>query len=121
MDASHARQLDHELEPHALQVFESLERFERDGLGRAIVTLGGTVACAATSYTVSARRLEVAIATRPAHRGRGLAEVAAASLLYESLQRELVPEWSASNPVSKRLAERLGYRPAAECEVLYLA
>lgn len=120
MDASHARQLDRELEPHALQVFDSPEHFEREGLGRAIVALDGTVVCAATSYTMSSRRMEVAIATRPAHRGRGLAEVAAASLLYECLDRKMVPEWSASNPVSKRLAQRLGYRPAGECEVLYL-
>ncbi len=32
----------------------------------------------------------------------------------------LVPAWSASNPVSQRLAVRLGYEPAGVCEVLYL-
>jgi predicted GNAT family acetyltransferase len=36
------------------------------------------------------------------------------------LARNLAPGWSASNPVSKRLAERLGYRPIRECEVLFL-
>jgi hypothetical protein len=41
-------------------------------------------------------------------------------LLRESLARRLVPCWSASNPVSKRLAVRLGYRPAEECEVLLM-
>jgi len=84
------------------------------------VTKDGVLACAATSYTLSSRYLEVAIATRPAFRGRGLAMVAGAALMRQALARGLAPCWSASNPVSKRLAERLGYRPAAECEVLLL-
>jgi hypothetical protein len=121
MDASHAGRLDAELQPHALQVFDGPHRFTREGLGFATLAEDGTVACAATSYTVSARHLEVAIATRVAHRGRGLAAATAAALMRESLARGLVPEWSASNPISKRLAARLGYRPAGECEVLLLA
>ena len=32
----------------------------------------------------------------------------------------VTPHWNAANPVSKRLAERLGYRPDGTCEVLYL-
>jgi GNAT acetyltransferase len=121
MDADDARQLDAGLEPHALQVFEGPEHFAREGLGYAIVASDGALACAATSYTVSSRHLEVAIATRAAHRGLGLAAVASAALMWESLERGLTPGWSASNPVSKRLAERLGYLAAGECEVLLLA
>lgn len=121
MDAGHAGLLDHELEPHAMQVFASPGAFGQDGLGYAAVADDGTVACAATSYTVSARLLEVAIATRVAHRGHGLAAVASAALMRESLERGMEPQWSASNPVSKRLAERLGFVLADECEVLYLA
>ena len=62
----------------------------------------------------------MAIATRTAFRGKGLAAVTAAAILRESLRRGLRPCWSASNPVSQRLALRLGYRPAGTCEVLYL-
>lgn len=116
-----ARQLDRELEPHGLQVFAGPELFAREGVGYGIVTPDGTLACAATSYTVSSRDLEVAISTRAEHRGVGLAAVAAAALLGHALEAGLVPQWSASNPVSKRLAARLGYRPSAEFEVLYLA
>jgi GNAT superfamily N-acetyltransferase len=105
----------------SLQVFETPEQFERDGLGFALVAADGTLACAATSYTIARETLEVAIATRAAHRGHGLAAVASAALMRESSERGLTPEWSASNPVSKRLAERLGYVPGEECEVLYLA
>ena len=62
----------------------------------------------------------MAIATRPAFRGLGLAAATAARLLRECLDQGLTPRWSASNPVSQRLAVRLGYRPAGVCEVLYL-
>jgi GNAT superfamily N-acetyltransferase len=113
-------QLDAELEPHGLQVFPTARDLAEHGLGFGAVTKEGVLACAATSYTVSSRHLEVAIATRPAFRGHGLAMVAGAALAKEALARGLAPCWSASNPVSKRLAERLGYRPAAECEVLFL-
>ncbi len=121
MGLREARQLERELEPHGLQVFAGPEHFARDGVGYGTVASDGTLACAATSYTVSSRDLEVAISTRVAHRGVGLAAVAAAALLGHALEAGLVPQWSASNPVSKRLAARLGYRPSAEFEVLYLA
>jgi predicted GNAT family acetyltransferase len=99
-------------------VFPSARDLVEHGLGFGAVTKEGVLACAATSYTLSSRYLEVAIATRPAFRGRGLAMVVGAALMREALAQHLVPCWSASNPVSKRLAERLGYRPAGECEVL---
>jgi len=120
LDEALASQLDGELEPHGLQVYASARDLVEHGLGYGAVTADGILAAAATSYTLSSRYLEVAIATRPAFRGRGLAMVVGAALLREALARNLVPCWSASNPVSKRLAVRLGYRPAGECEVLLL-
>ncbi len=117
-DADLAGQLDKDLEPHALQVFPTVQSFLDGGLGFGAVH-DGQLACAATSYTRSSRSVEVAIATRPAFRGRGLAAAAAARLLRQCLEEKLVPRWSASNPVSQRLAERLGYRQAGVCEVLY--
>ena len=107
------------LEPHALQVFEGARDFLERGFGFGAVH-DGQLACAATSYTCSSRSIEVAIATRETFRGHGLAAATAARLLRESLIRGLVPRWSASNPVSQRLAVRLGYQPAGVCEVLYL-
>ena len=118
-DAGLTDQLVAGLEPHALQVFESARGFLERGFGFGAVH-EGELACAATSYTCSSRSIEVAIATRETFRGRGLAAATAARLLRESLMRGLVPRWSASNPVSQRLAVRLGYRPAGVCEVLYL-
>jgi hypothetical protein len=118
-DSGLTSQLDRDLEPHALQVFESAQDFLDRGLGVGAVH-DGQLACAATSYTRSSRSVEVAIATREAFRGRGLAAATAARFLRDSLTQGLAPCWSASNPVSQRLAVRLGYRPAGVCEVLYL-
>jgi hypothetical protein len=120
LDIVLADQLDGELEPHALQVFPTARDLVENGLGFGAITADSVLACAATSYTVSSRYLEVAIATRTTFRGRGLAMVVGAALIVEALARNLIPCWSASNPVSKRLAQRLGYRPARECEVLLL-
>jgi GNAT superfamily N-acetyltransferase len=118
LDAGLLGQLDAALEPHALQVFPGPSDFLKDGLGFGAVR-DGRLASAATSYTRSSRSAEVAIATRPEFRGLGLAAATAARLIRECLDRGLAPGWSASNPVSQRLALRLGYRPAGVCEVLY--
>jgi GNAT superfamily N-acetyltransferase len=118
LDSPLAHQLDADLEPHALQVFSGADDFLAHGLGCGAVK-DGRLACAATSYTRSSRSVEVAISTRPEFRGRGLAAATAARLLRQCLGDGLVPRWSASNPVSQRLAVRLGYRPAGVCEVLY--
>ena len=120
LDLTLAGQLDGELEPHGLQVFATARDLVECGLGFGAVTADDVLACAATSYTLSSRYMEVAIATRTAFRGRGLALVVGAALIEAALTRNLIPAWSASNPVSKRLAQRLGYRPANECEVLLL-
>jgi RimJ/RimL family protein N-acetyltransferase len=119
LDPALSAQLDHELEPHALQVFASPELFVRDGIGFGVVS-DGRLAAAATSYAWSARRLEVAISTRPAFRGRGLAATAAAALMGHCLDAGIVPCWVASNPISQRLAVRLGFRRAGVIDVLYL-
>jgi len=119
IDEALAAQLDGGLEPHALQVYPSARDFVERGLGFGAVH-EGVLACAATSYTMSSRHLEVAISTRVEFRGRGLAMAVSAALMAESLARGITPNWSASNPVSKRLAERLGYRPGEECEILLM-
>lgn len=119
LDADLAARLDRDLEPHGLQVFPSPAALAEEGLGFGIVE-GDRLASAATSYTRSSRFVEVAISTHPAFRGRGLAAIAGAALIRECLRLGLEPCWSASNPVSKRLALRLGYLPGGTCEVLYL-
>ena len=80
LDAGLTRQLDTDLEPHALQVFDGAQEFLDHGLGFG-AGQNGQLACAATSYTRSSRFVEVAISTRSAFRGRGLAAAAAARFL----------------------------------------
>ena len=114
-----AKQLDASLAPHAMRVFPDVAAFVRDGIGFAVLD-GDVVASAATSYSAAATSVEVAIATREAYRGRGLAGAVASALLLDCLDRGLRPEWSAINPISKRLALTLGYRPAALCDIFFL-
>ena len=109
LEAGWAEQLDGELAPHALQVFASPAAFAECGVGYGVVA-GNVLASAATTYTVSPASTEIAIATRPSHRQRGLAIAAAARLLLHCLDAGLTPHWNASNPVSIRLAQRLGFR-----------
>jgi GNAT superfamily N-acetyltransferase len=113
-------QLDADLEPHALQVYPSPGAFLSRGAGFGAVA-DGVLACAATTYTATPRRAEIAIATRREHRGKGLAFATSARLMLHCLERRIEPLWNASNPVSKRLAVRLGFVPAGVCEVLYLS
>ncbi len=119
MDARWASQLDADLEPHGLQVYPSVAAFAAEGVGFAAVSQG-RIACAATSYAACPGHLEVAIATREAFRGRGLAMSVSARLLLHCLEAGIRPHWNASNPVSQRLALRLGYREAGLCEILFL-
>jgi GNAT superfamily N-acetyltransferase len=118
IDHGLARQLDRELEPHALQVFATVGAFLKDGFGCGVVK-DGVLACAATSYALCTGQVELAIGTRPGYRGWGLAAVASAGIILQAMDRGLVPHWNASNPVSQRLATRLGYGPGGACEVLY--
>ena len=119
LDARLAEQLDGSLEPHALQVFPSAAAFAKVGFGFG-AQRDGRLACVATSYAIGRGSAEVAIATRQADRGRGLAYAVAARFLLHSLEAGLVPEWNASNPVSQRLALRLGYRRRGSLEDMLL-
>ena len=119
LDAPLVAQLDAELEPHALQVYASPATFLAAGFGYAVV-VGDRLIASASTYTLAPGHAEIAIATRAAHRGQGLAEVVGARMLLHCLEQGIEPHWSASNPVSQRLALRLGYRPGEICEVLYL-
>lgn len=116
-----AEQIDKRLEPHGLQTHDSPETWIAatrpwgaftDSEGR-LVSLGG-------AYAQSDSHVEVAISTRSAHRGRGLAAMVAARFCLQALDAGLIPCWNASNPISKRLALRLGFRSEGEMEILYL-
>ena len=113
------QQLGGDLEPHGLQTHADPQTLLQHGMAWGAV-IDGSVACAATSYAQSTRLVEVAIATHPDYRGRGLATATSAAFCLAALDRGLSPLWNASNPVSQRLALRLGYRRGADCVTLML-
>jgi len=114
-----AGQIGDSLTPHGIDVFGGLEAFVRDGFGICALTDGEVVA-AATTYARSASKAEVAIATHVDHRGRRLALAVGAAMLAMCLRRGVVPHWNAFNPVSQRLALRLGLVQVGVCEILML-
>lgn len=119
LDGRLAAGIGKDLEPHGITVMGGPARFGTDGFGQVLVQ-GNEIACAATSYAVTKRLVEVAIATHPDHRRRGLAVCAAAAMVQEALARKLEPHWNAFNPVSQHLADRLGFRFAGMCGILML-
>jgi GNAT superfamily N-acetyltransferase len=120
LDAGSAALVGPDISPHGVEVMGGPAGFVQLGYGWGVLRDGG-LACAATSYAVSSRAVEVAIATDPDHREQGLATCAAAALVQEALVREHVPHWNAFNPVSRRLAERLGFAFAGIVEIMALA
>ena len=122
LDAETAGQIDKGLIPHGLQTYPSPESLTRDGMAWGALTREPSprLACLASAYALSSRSVEVAISTREDHRGRGLAGAVAARFCLDALGRGIEPCWNASNPVSKRLAVRLGFVPDGECEILFL-
>lgn len=119
LDVALARQFDDDLHPHALRVFPSAEALVEQGIGYAVVAPDGRVAAQTSSYAISSKRVEVAIATHPEFRQQGLARAVGARMLLGCAERGLRPDWSAANPVSKRLARSLGYSPAGLCDIVF--
>ncbi|MCG8456401.1 MAG: GNAT family N-acetyltransferase [Holophagales bacterium] len=121
LDTGSAEQLDGELEPHGLQTYGSPEHLVSEGLAWGAFLDGPErrLVSVASSYARSSRLVEVAISTRPEHRGRGLAAATAARFCLGALDLGLEPRWNAANPISRRLAHRLGFRSLGWCEVLF--
>jgi GNAT superfamily N-acetyltransferase len=65
--------------------------------------------------------IEVSIFVAPEHRRRGIATLLGAKLAKRALERGLDPHWDAANPVSCRLALKLGYKFIGSYEAHSLA
>lgn len=120
MDLALAKQLKQEKsefsEDHLVN-FDSPEDFFQRGFGYCILQ-GEQIVCAATTFVVCRRGVEIQINTREPQRRKGLASAAAAALILHSLERGLDPNWDAASPISARLAEKLGYTPQGEYPLL---
>ncbi|CAM2063898.1 GNAT family N-acetyltransferase [Sulfidibacter corallicola] len=105
------------LTPHGFQVHETPEAFFRHGFGFFIGHEGRMVALA-TTYTAARDKAEISISTDPRYRNQGFATSLAGTMVLECFRRGLTPHWSASNPVSQRIARRVGFVENGVCHVL---
>lgn len=64
---------------------------------------------AATTAIVADGAIEIQVNTEESARRQGLATAVSAALILHCLEHGIEPHWSTSDPVSHRLAERLGY------------
>lgn len=86
------------------------------GRGFAVMK-AGDIAAAASSYSRYREGIEVDVMTAEKERRKGLASAAAAALILRCLDEGLYPSWDAANPVSLRLAQKLGYEFGREYTV----
>ena len=117
IEPAHLVDFDDELLPNRPGNYGSTAAFLEHGFG-SVALVEGTVASAASTYATSRRMAEIAIATRPSQRRRGLATPVAAHTVLTCLERGLEPCWSAANEASCRVAERLGFVRAGVCHVV---
>jgi len=108
------------LTPNGFQVFEDPSAFHRHGFGLVAISEGAIIA-QTTSYTVSSDKVEIAIATSAGQRNKGLATALATRMVLACEDRQLTPYWSASNPISQRLARRIGFVDDGLCQFLTVA
>ena len=121
LSAETVHQLDRGLEPHGLQAYESSQDFLAHGMSWGVFhEPTQRLVSTATSYALSSQYVEVAISTHADHRGAGLATTVAARFCLDALERGLEPCWNAANPVSKRLALRLGFQPSGTSQILFV-
>lgn len=92
------------------------EQFIRFGLGVLALRNGKAVA-GASSYVAYPGGLEIQVQTREGFEGHGFATLAAARLILTAHEHSLAAHWDAANPVSRHIAEKLGYRFTSEYTV----
>jgi GNAT superfamily N-acetyltransferase len=103
--------------------FDSPEDFGARGLGWLALSNGtrsGELAGFATSWARSQDAIEVLVWTHDDLRGRGVATTLCVALIRDCLNRGIEPNWSATNPISQHLAERLGYKRRAAYDILVI-
>lgn len=88
--------------------FEAPQDFLRDGIGIALIREGRLVSGCA-SFCRHPDGFEIQVDTHPEARGKGYAACVCAAFMLEVLAQGRVPYWDAANPVSLRLAQKLGF------------
>jgi len=110
VDAPRAAELSATISPDLVFAtsFPTPADFEAGGIGFCTIVNDHPVA-AATSAFVCDGAIEIQVNTLPEFRGRGFARLACAALIVSCLERGIAPNWDTGDPISHRLARRLGY------------
>lgn len=99
--------------------FEDFHHFKLHGFGYAAVK-DRKIVSGCSAYGVSEGMMEIQVATRREYRRQGLALACSAAFLLECLQKDIIPNWDATNQQSVDLAEKLGYVYEREYQVYQL-
>ncbi|MCP4545072.1 MAG: GNAT family N-acetyltransferase [bacterium] len=119
MDNELARQIaadDSLISEDHVRNFDSPDDFVERGIGFCILK-DGRIISGASSYAFCNSGIEVQVNTHEDYRKLGLATVAGAALLAHCLERGVAAHWDAGNPISAKLAEKLGYLPSGTYEM----
>jgi GNAT superfamily N-acetyltransferase len=116
LDAQLAEALIRDLGKHwLLDSYASMDDFLARGIAYVVLREGRVVASAASAVS-SSRAIDIDIEVAPAHRRKGLGAAVGAALALECLRRDIEPLWLASNDISVRLAQKIGYTACGEYE-----
>lgn len=104
--------------PEVIDFWDSLDHFERHGLGVTVLH-GGHMVSHCFSVLVGSGLAEISIETRDSYRRLGLAYLAARAFFDACQEKSLTPHWScwAYNTASQQLAEKLGFQFACRAPV----
>ena len=113
--------IDLEMAPRAMGhlAYASAAEFIDKGIGYCALWNGEPVS-RIRSYIDSNKAIEISIITDPEHQAKGLATATGATLIAHCLEQGIEPHWNATNAISVRLAERLGYVQNGSFELLVL-
>ena len=115
IDASLAKQLlTQNFSEYWVEVINYLggpERFVTEGIGFCI-TEDKKICSLIMGYKASfplTGSVELDIVTHPDYRGRGFAMIVSAKLIEHLLSNGIKPHWDAANPISAKIAQKLGF------------
>ncbi len=101
-------------------VFSSIDEFLEHGFGYCILHESVVVSMAYACFPfIKDFEIQVNTLNSEKYRQKGLATVVSAALIEHGLRNGLTPQWDAANPVSVKLAEKLGYTSPQPYDVFF--
>ncbi len=99
--------------------FEDYKHFQTHGFGYGAMK-GHRLAAGCLAYGASEGMMKVQVKTRKEYRRQGLALACSAAFVLECLEKDITPNWEATNQQSAELALKLGYVHEKEYQVYQL-